>query len=218
LFPWSLSAQVSAFQAASILDPSALYIVFSGSNDVGDMVRNNLDAAVVIPNAVDTILDAVQAFKNAGARQVVVGNVADLGLTPAFLRPGPLAAGLATARSQQFNELLHTRLGMITGLDIIELDVFNFVRELVADPGMFGLTNVTDPCYSGFVAPDPLGTECGTPDEFLFWDVVHPTTFVHSLLAQRLLAEIPEPSTLLLAVPLVLALLSFRGRSLAGRT
>jgi outer membrane lipase/esterase len=210
LFPWTLSAQVSAFEGAGVFDPNALYIVFSGANDVADMVRNNLDPSVIIPNAVDTIVDAVQAFKSAGARHVVVGNVADLGLTPAFLRPGPLVAALATSRSQDFNELLDARLGTITGLDIIELDVFNFVRDLVADPGSGGFTNVTDPCYSGFVEPNPLGTECSSPDQFLFWDAVHPTTVVHELLAEHLIAQISSPSTLLLATPFVVLLLALR--------
>jgi outer membrane lipase/esterase len=210
LFPWSLNAEIAAFSSRGVVDANALYIVFSGSNDVADILTRSLNPAVVIPNAVSGILAAVQVFKNAGAQIIVVPNVPDLGLTPAFLG-NPAAASAATFLSTQFNSLLHAQLAAITGVDIIEFDTFGFLREVVNNAASFGLTNVTGPCYSGFVGPNPAGTECANPDEFLFWDIVHPTRVTHALLANELLAVIPsgivpEPSTLPLFVLSILFL------------
>lgn len=221
LFPWSLNAETAAFSARNIHDPNALYIVFSGSNDVADIVSRGLNPATVIPTAVSGVLAGVQAFINAGARLVVVPNLPDLGLIPAFVG-NPAASAAATALSQQFNSLLHAQLGALSGTDIVEFDTFDFFRDIVNHPANFGLTNVSTPCYSGFVAPNPAGTVCATPNQYLFWDIVHPTQVVHALLAQELLqvisaAAVPEPSTLaLLLLACVVIVLTPAGRRAAS--
>lgn len=217
LFPWSLNAEISAFQSRGISDPNALYVVFSGSNDVADILTRSLNPASVIPTGVGAIVAAVQAFKAAGAQTVVVPNLPDLGLIPAFLGSAAASAA-ATALSAQFNALLHAQLSAIADLDIIEFDTFGFLRNVVANPGDFGLSNVTAPCYSGFVAPNPNATECANPDEYLFWDIVHPTSTVHLALANALLtaipsAVVPEPSTLILLLLSAVILFSMRRTS-----
>ena len=55
------------------------------------------------------------------------------------------------------------------------------LSELVATPDAFGLTDVTSPCVTPNVAP----FTCGTPDEFLFWDGIHPSAAVHAIIAQE---------------------------------
>ena len=68
LFPWSLNAEVAAFITRGVHHPHALYIIFSGSNDIADTVRLGLPASVVIANTVNSILAGVQAFESAGHR------------------------------------------------------------------------------------------------------------------------------------------------------
>lgn len=69
--------------------------------------------------------------------------------------------------------------------------------------GEFGFTNVTTPCLQTLVcAADPTGD---VQNQFLFWDLNHPTTAVHELirdLAFQTLKEnhhksVPESSTVL---------------------
>ena len=55
------------------------------------------------------------------------------------------------------------------------------LNDLVANPAAFGLTDVTSPCITPYVPP----FTCGTPDEFLFWDGIHPTKAVHDIIAQE---------------------------------
>ena len=195
LFPWSLNAQVQAFRNLGIQDPGGLFIVFSGSNDVADILVRSLNPATVIPNAINGVLGAVRAFIDAGAQTIVVPNVPDLGLTPLFLGQGTAASAAATQLSIAFNSLLDTSLDAVSGVEIVRVDTFALFRNVVSHPGDFGLSNVTTPCYSGFVAPNPAGTECGNSSEFLFWDIVHPTTSVHSILAGAVITAVPEPGT-----------------------
>jgi phospholipase/lecithinase/hemolysin len=206
LFPWSLNAEVQAFNARNVHDPNALYIVFSGSNDVGDILSRGLNPATVIPTAVGGIVNAVQAFANAGAKTILVMNIPDLGLTPAFNSLGPPATNPASILSRQFDDALHAALGSFpSALDIIQFQTDDLLTAAVNDPGLFGLTNVTAPCYTGFVVPNPSATECPNPSQYLFWDQVHPTTGVQAILAAAVRETVPEPSAIWLLLPALLA-------------
>lgn len=72
------------------------------------------------------------------------------------------------------------------------MDVFAALEQVVADPGVFGLTNVTEAA----LAAD--GTIVPNPDEYVFWDDIHPTRIIHAMLGEMAFNLVPEPSTLLL--------------------
>lgn len=207
LFPWSLNAEVQAFRSRGYDDPNGLYIVFSGSNDVADILRQGLDPTVAIPQVVAGIVGAVHAVRDANARRVLVANVPDLGLTPLFLSMDPAVTAAATGVSASYNAALHAALQAISGIEILEFDTFGYLQELVADPGRLGITETQAPCYNGFVSPNPQPVECSNAADFLFWDVIHPTTQVHAEIANRMLALVPEPATLLLMLLPLLAVI-----------
>ena len=79
-------------------------------------------------------------------------------------------------------------------------------------PADFGFTNVTQACYSGFVSPaTPSDTECGNPQTYAYWDKEHPTTVLHSIIADHLLAAVdaavvPEPESYALVLVALAAL------------
>jgi len=206
LFPWSLNAEVQAFRSRGYDDPNGLYIVFSGSNDVADILRRGLNPALAIPQVVAGIVAAVDAVQDANAQRVLVANVPDLGLTPVFSTLSPAVAAAATAVSADYNAALHAALQAISGIEILEFDTFGYLQNLVADPGRLGITDARNACYNGFVTPNANPVECSNADEFLFWDIIHPTTQVHAEIAARMLALIPEPSTLALLLPLLVVI------------
>jgi outer membrane lipase/esterase len=86
--------------------------------------------------------------------------------------------------TQYFNLYLGnvlTQLSVAYGIDIARLDAYGLLTELVANPGQFGLADVTTAC----VTPDVAPFACTNPDEFLFWDGIHPNAAVHGIIAQR---------------------------------
>jgi outer membrane lipase/esterase len=216
LFPWSLNRQIEAFAARGVHDQEALYVVFSGSNDIADILTRGLDANTVIADVLDAVLRAVAAFELAGARTILVPNVPDLGLTPGFVA-SPAASAAATALSAQYNALLHQSLALVSGPRIVEFDTFAFLREIVEHPDRFGFSNVITPCFSGFIVASPGATVCDAPDEHAYWDIVHPTRAVHRLLGEAMIAALPataaEPSGFALLLLGSLILLTVRCRS-----
>jgi outer membrane lipase/esterase len=63
----------------------------------------------------------------------------------------------------------------------MRLDVYAKLNTIVANPQLFGLSNVTAACITPSVPP----FSCKKPDEFLFWDGIHPTKAAHGLLADE---------------------------------
>jgi phospholipase/lecithinase/hemolysin len=80
-------ARSAACAHAAGTDPNALYVVFSGSNDLGDILRRN--PAASIPIAVGGIVAVIESFIAAGAETILWLNVPDLGLAPRSRRSGP---------------------------------------------------------------------------------------------------------------------------------
>lgn len=170
-FP-GLADEVATVMTGTV-DPDAVYVVWAGANDFREALRRGKtpDIAGIIGN----LVNAVGALYLAGARYVVVPNMPDLGLTPEGRESG--AAEVLTLLSQIYNSNLEAALAAYTPA-AVRIDIFRLMTSTVNDPDEYGFTNVTAPCLTS-------AGECATPDAYLFWDHVHPTTAGHALLAEK---------------------------------
>lgn len=199
-----MAQQFMQFYAESggVADPSALYLVWGGNNDL-----LTADSPV---SAAQNVAGYVAGLAAMGARDILVPNLPDLSLTP-FARLAGLQP-VAQAFSMLFNSTLAS---LLTDLDlnsparIFQFDTFAFFNDVVANPGAFGFSNATDGCLLS-----PLA--CTDPDRFVFWDDFHPTTAAHSLIGSAFARMVPEPGSLLLVL-LALAALPGRRRGRVGQ-
>ena len=195
VLPPSLAAQTSMFlSATSNHAPSgALYVVAGGGNDARDALAlaatsakpADVIAAAAAKYAKDTgdIVDRLQA---AGAKNIIVWDVPNLALVPAVTSQGPGATFLGGLTSAFMSGALAARMSGESGVKLF--DVFGLMTQVALNPSAFGLSNVKDACGNPLAGCDPSTA--------FFWDGIHPTATVHSIVAQQmLLTAVPEPAT-----------------------
>ena len=194
-----IRSQVASFQAGlggGAADGSALYFVWGAANDF----QYEGYTPAVAASAIGNLVASIQTLYGLGARHIMVPGLADLGATPAGIASGSAAA--LTGLSAFFNANLMATLGALeadlAGSDLIFVDIFAAQHELIANPGDHGLTNVTGACFTGYVGIP--GTQCGNPDEYLYWDRIHPSAVAHRHLGQAMLLAVPEPASLGMAM------------------
>lgn len=190
----NLSEQVKTFltDAGGRAPSDGLYVIEIGGNDVRDAMAAYLyggDPNAILGASLASIGYNIGALHAAGANKFLVWNAPDLGLTPAILAldsaTGSQGAVVQLARflEKMFNDNLDNMLGALSGLPGIEIkrfDVYGKMNELVADPAAFGMSVVNTACVTPNVAP----FDCRTPEDYLFWDGIHPTKAAHAILAQ----------------------------------
>jgi outer membrane lipase/esterase len=186
------------------IDPSTLVIVDGSA--FGNNIRRALELLRAIPpanqqafvtgvvsQAAADIYSVVLRAYSAGARHVLLTNSSDLGLHPVVRALGAQAAGTATAMAMGFNGALASQVvpqlrATLSGLELYTVDFGKISQDVNANPQAFGFANAVAPCYPFFSAP--TAPACASPDLYVWWDELHPTSAVHSLLAQRAIAAI----------------------------
>ena len=214
-YPPSLSDQSYQLQQTfgGSLPHDALYIIFGGFNDIYSdalpLAASGGDPSPIITNTANNIGGIINDLASAGAVNFLVLNLFDLGRTPQINFVGT-PSNAATARSVTiaFNSTLNTVLDDLTNnltINLIKFDLFNFFESVITNPTSFGFANVTLPCARS-------SSLCSNPDEFVFWDGVHPTAAFHQALANAATkAIVPTPATIAL-ISLGLAIIASQQR------
>ncbi|MBD0362081.1 MAG: SGNH/GDSL hydrolase family protein [Coleofasciculus sp. C3-bin4] len=205
--PSGLQAQIKTFtslKAAGLpADSNALYTVLAGGND---LISGSIDPS----GSVNNVSKAVTSLYNAGARNILVGNLFDFGKTPRALGFDPLnpvvpgTAQLGTLFTNGFNNGLAQTLGglnqSLPGINLISLDINSVINNAIEESKNSGspFTNVTQACLFD---PSCISSNPVEQNQYLWWDGIHPTAGGHRLIADAAFnaiednhKSVPEPS------------------------
>ena len=192
--------------------PTALYSLWGGANDIfysaaaaGAGAISPQQAQINIITAAQTEGGMMATLKQAGAQYLLVFNLPNIGATPAAAAQGAAAQQALTGLSLTFNNTLDLAIQQVNpGINIIPVNVYGIFNELLANPALYGFTNITTPACG--TAPNVTSVQCGpqgsgapftyapgTQNTYLFADGVHPTSGAHAILAQYIESIIAAP-------------------------
>jgi phospholipase/lecithinase/hemolysin len=209
----NMGTQIALYLAANKPQPGQLLVLWGGANDFLDGQTN---PAVPVAN----LSADITALAQAGGKTFLVPNLPPLGDTPEGRSLPPAQRAGLNALSLAFDALLNPALDNLQaslGITILRPDVLGLVENIEANPGAFGLTNVTDQAKAGPVGfPGPV---VPNPDQYLFWDPIHPTAAGHRLIAEEaaFVFAAPEPSSLALLLVGTAFVVGARRRSRRAR-
>ena len=174
----NIGKQIADYLASHIPDPNALYIIWGGGNDLFD--DQSMTNVVNTANRVGVL---IQRLATAGARNFLVPNVPPLGAVPnSFGDPNRVASlnlDSAIYRNDLNSVIASTKSALASSgiaIQVFTFDVWLDVIRVLGQPSKYGFVNVTDPAQ---------GNSSVNPDQYLFWDDIHPTTAGHHQLASE---------------------------------
>ncbi|MEN1678118.1 MAG: SGNH/GDSL hydrolase family protein [Planctomycetota bacterium] len=184
-----LVTQIDTFQADRTGDPDALYTLLIGANDFfNDNASGTPVAQLDFNTPAQRVGAALQDLYNEGARNFLLLNLPWIGLTPSYNGNATEAAAWNTL-SQDYNAQLASQADQfrLANADAVlfELDTAGLLNNTIANATELGFTNLTDSAAPG-LEPGDNGYDPSqivpNPDEYVFYDGVHPTARVHKLL------------------------------------
>jgi phospholipase/lecithinase/hemolysin len=175
-------------------DPNALYTIWIGANDFLPTSTQYFTPYTTPTVPLDNIAAAIQSLITSGAQNFLIVDLPDLGAIPETNTMQ--TASYYTNLTNEFNaDLLPTieSLGIPSNVTLTELDVDSLLNNILGNPSQYGFTDVTDACLT-------TSSLCTDPNQYLFWDQLHPTTTADTIIAQTAITDItpvPEPLNIL---------------------
>src|SRR5881227_69574 len=174
----NMGKQINDYLASHAADPKALYVLWGGGNDLFD----DYNAQSVTDTATRVGLLIIR-LANAGARNFLVPNVPPLGAVPNSFGDPNRVAGLDQASASYRTQLSLAVGSVVSGfkgngitIHVYNLDVWLGVIRVLGQPAKYNFVNTIDSAQ---------GASGVNPDQYLFWDDIHPTTGGHHELANE---------------------------------
>jgi len=165
----NMGKQINDYLASHATDPKALYILWGGGNDLFDDY-----SAQSVTNTATRVGMLIIRLANAGARYFLVPNVPPLGAVPNSFGDPNRVAGLDQASASYRTQLSSAVGSVVSGfkgngitIHVYNLDVWLDVIRVLGQPAKYNFVNTIDSAQ---------GQSGVNPDEYLFWDDIHPTT------------------------------------------
>ena len=170
----NVGLQIEMFFAdGRTLDGDELIVVRAGGNDASPVI------------AARNMGDHIATLAAAGGKVFLVPGERRFSQDPGGIEADPSMNTFVAI----FNAALAEELDAVEAMfdiTIIRFDLLGLNDRIIAEPAVFGLTNVTEPacpdCGFGIPAPGAEATIVPNPDEYLYWDDFHFTAVVQKII------------------------------------
>ena len=132
-----------------------------------------------------------------GGKYFILPNLPEIALTPSHSQESPQRQEELRNKIHQHNLLLASMIQRLKSdypfAVFIAPDIFNFLNEIIQNKDKYNLKNVSEKCFQGTgIGKVHLENICPNPNEYVFWDFIHPTTQIHCAMVQNLMVQMKE--------------------------
>lgn len=199
-----LFGQIEEYKAEvnRVPDSKGLYFIFISTNDLLERFFNNQTGSVDVlaDAAVNNIVSGISQLAALGAEQFFVVNSTDLAALPLFEQYSEEAAKFRDIINKSLPGQLDT-LNKQLGVEVALYDHVAISNKIRSTPATFGFTNINDACKLLYTTGG-LEPGCSTPDNYYYFDEIHPTRRVHQIIGEDMAnfldtqktPTVPEPS------------------------
>jgi phospholipase/lecithinase/hemolysin len=174
----NMGKQINDYLASHATDANALYILWGGGNDLFDDY-----SAQNVSDTANRVGGLIVRLANAGARNFLVLNVPPLGAVPNSFGDSNRVLALDYASAiyrDHLNSVIASTISGLAGsgitIHVYTFDVWLDLIRVLGQPAHYNFVNTIDSAQ---------GASGVNPDEYLFWDDIHPTTGGHHELANE---------------------------------
>ena len=209
--------QITDFLSRGPIDTKALYAIMAGANDIltqATLVRAGAitsdDARAAIVTAAQDFAAQVTRLQAAGAKNLIVIGIPDIGKTPA-------GASLPASTTALLSNLTSTydaaQVAGLAGKNLLYFDGNKLLTSIYANPASYGFTDTLTPACGAVAALGCVATANG----HMFADPVHWSTSLHQVMSDWLYSSLEGASRMGLLSQVPMGRSGAQWRSIDGR-
>ncbi|CAG8694547.1 Carbohydrate Esterase Family 16 protein [Gigaspora rosea] len=172
----------------SSFPPQTTFAIWTGFCDYMTIFERNL--TITSEDIVSSIHNSIILLTSTGARKFLLLNMPPINRAPQYINYTNIT--ILQNLIEAHNILLNQTVNDIRKTNRIQagvFDVWGLIESFTQNPQQYGFSNVIDSCIQ-----HNSNNTCQNPDKYLWWDAIHPTTKVHSLLAAEIIVYLKSPN------------------------
>lgn len=208
--PYILKEEVNKYLDFHCPKPDSLFVIWIGGNDYLD--EKHEDGMQLATEVVDGIVNNVKTLIQHGAKNFLMMDLPDLSKIPYSQQVSDGRAERLYNLSQLHHAKIYDAILQLqrdySNLSFTYIDVYHLFNDILDNLDAYNqkyhthLSNKTDACWQGGYALQTEGNialdvamdvgrnaamgkkPCNSPEQYVFWDQIHPTTTVHYIFAE----------------------------------